>query len=79
MADPIPTSATQPSLVEKLATIAGVVEMYVPVAGQYVRIANVAIHALADFLQKQGQDKEALAALHAEYQRRIAIAEDPNS
>lgn len=77
MADPNPTA--EPTLVEKLATIAGVVEMYLPVAGQYVKIANVAIHALADFLQKQGQEKEALDALHAEYQRRIAIAEDPNS
>jgi hypothetical protein len=72
-------NAPKPSLVDQLATIAGKVEMFVPVGSEYIRIASVGLHALASFLKSQGQDEAALAALHAEYQRRIALAEDPNA
>lgn len=73
------TAPVNPSLVERLATIAGTVEMYLPVAGTYVKIADIGIHALAAFLQREGADKDALAALDAEYKRRLAIADDPAS
>lgn len=79
MADPTTPIEPKPSLVDQLATIAGKVEMYVPVGAEYIRIASVGLHALAAFLKSQGQDEAALAALHAEYERRIRIAEDPNS
>lgn len=70
---------SKPSLVDVLATAAGHIEMYIPLAGQYLKIADVGLHALAAFLKAQGQDDQALAALHAEYQRRIALADDPVS
>ena len=68
-----------PSTLEKLADLTGQVAVFIPVAGQMVQIASVGLHALAGFLDSSGADLTELEKTHAEYQRRIALAKDPNS
>lgn len=68
-----------PTTLEKLAALTGQVAVFIPVAGQMVQIASVGLQALAGFLDASGADKTELDKTHAEYQRRLAIARDPNS
>lgn len=68
-----------PSTLDKLASITGQVAVFIPVAGQMVQIASVGLHALAAFLDTSGADLTELERVHAEYQRRIALAQDPTS
>lgn len=73
MADP------NPSTLDKLATLTGEAALFIPVAGQMVQIASVGLHALAAFLDTSGADLAELDKVHAEYQRRKALAMDPNT
>ncbi len=68
-----------PSTLEKLIAITGKASVYIPVAGQFVQIAEVGLEALAKFLDTSGADLAELDKTHAEYERRKAIARDPNS
>jgi hypothetical protein len=70
-------SAESPSTLDKLAALTGQAAIYIPVAGQFVQIASVGLHALAEFLDTSGADLAELDKTHAEYQRRIAVAKDP--
>ena len=69
----------QPSTLDKLATLTGQAALFIPVAGQMVQIASVGLHVLAAFLDSSGADLSQLDKTHAEYQARIAKANDPNS
>lgn len=77
--DPNAAPAAPPSTLDKLAALVGRAALYIPVAGQYVQIAEVGLEALAAFLDQPGQDKSALDSLHAQYLARIAKAKDPTS
>lgn len=68
-----------PSTLEKLIALTGKAAVYIPVAGQFVQIAEVGLEALAKFLDTSGADLSQLDATHVEYERRKAIARDPNS
>lgn len=72
---------TAPSTLDKLATLTGQAALYIPVGGQMVQIASVGLHALAAFLDSKeaNADLAELDRVHADYQRRIALAKDPNS
>lgn len=69
----------EPSTLEKLAALTGKAAIYIPIAGQFVQIAAVGLEALAKFLDTSGADLAELDKTHAEYQRRIAVAKDPNA
>jgi hypothetical protein len=65
-----------PSTLDKLTAIVDKAELFLPIGGQYLKIATVGLHALAGFLDSSGADLAELDALHVEYQRRIALARE---
>lgn len=83
MTDPTPTPAPAPAppptVLETLAKLLGKAAVYIPVAGQFIQIGEMALEDIAAIVSKSGNEPAVLAALHAEYARRIAIADDPNA
>lgn len=75
MADPNPTLST----LDKLLALTQKAALFIPVAGQFVQIAAVGFEELAHFLDTSSADLSELDKTHAEYQRRIQLAKDPNS